>query len=215
MNRIAADAGADVVVIGSHGKTWITEVLLGSIGDAVLRHSAVPVLVIKVNRLRELPLAQCGAACGGMFASLLLASDFSEASEPATATVVEAARRVRGVVHVTHVIVASRALPLQPHLLDEHRSEAERHLAALVTRLREAGAADVTSSLHTDHPVTGILTEIEAREPTMVVVGTHGRGYMAGMLLGLVAHEVARRSPVPVLVVPRRWTPRPRTEPGA
>jgi nucleotide-binding universal stress UspA family protein len=210
MNRIAADAGADVVVIGSHGKTWIAEVLLGSIADAMLRHSIVPVLVIKVNRLRDLPLAQCGSACGGMFGELLLASDFSEASEPATAAVVEAARRVRGVVHVTHVVEASRALPLEQHLLDEHRSEAQQRLGALVERLREAGASGVTSSVRTDHPVTGILTEIEIHQPTMVVVGTHGRGHLAGMLLGSVAHELARRSPMPVLVVPRGWKPTPR-----
>ena len=215
MNRIAEDADADVVLIGSHGKSWIAEVWLSSIGDAMLRHSTTPVMVVKVNRLRELPLEECGHACRGMFASLLLATDFSEASAPAVEAVVEATRTLRGSVHLTHVVEETRGLPLKEHLLEEHRVAATAQLESLGDRLREAGAGEVTLSVRTDHPVTGILAEIEARQPTMVVVGTHGRGHLAGLMLGSVAHEVARRSPVPVLVVPHNWAPRRRAVPGA
>ena len=42
LNRIVTDVDADAVVIGSHGASWLREVLLGSVADAILRHSARP-----------------------------------------------------------------------------------------------------------------------------------------------------------------------------
>ena len=50
LNRIATDVNADAIVIGSHGASWLREVLLGSVADAILRHSTRPVLVLKVDR---------------------------------------------------------------------------------------------------------------------------------------------------------------------
>lgn len=40
------DLGADLIVIGSHGRKGIKKLLLGSVAQAVLAESAVPVLVV-------------------------------------------------------------------------------------------------------------------------------------------------------------------------
>jgi nucleotide-binding universal stress UspA family protein len=42
----ADDQDADLVVLGSHGRTGLTEVLLGSVAAAVTQHTARPVLVV-------------------------------------------------------------------------------------------------------------------------------------------------------------------------
>jgi nucleotide-binding universal stress UspA family protein len=43
----AGDYGADLIVIGSHGRGGLTRLVLGSVAEGVLRHCTVPVLVIK------------------------------------------------------------------------------------------------------------------------------------------------------------------------
>src|SRR5450756_184895 len=58
IERIAREEGAELVVLGSHGASWVREVWLGSIADAILRHVQLPVMVIKVNRLIGLPREQ-------------------------------------------------------------------------------------------------------------------------------------------------------------
>ena len=47
---VARREGADLIVIGSHGRGGIPRALLGSVTEGVLRHSAVPVLVTRVLR---------------------------------------------------------------------------------------------------------------------------------------------------------------------
>jgi nucleotide-binding universal stress UspA family protein len=44
---IAKEWPADVVVVGSHGRSGIPRVLLGSVAEAVMRHAPCPVLVIR------------------------------------------------------------------------------------------------------------------------------------------------------------------------
>jgi nucleotide-binding universal stress UspA family protein len=45
--RAATDAHADLVVVGSHGRTGLAHALMGSVAEAVLRHAAVPVLIVR------------------------------------------------------------------------------------------------------------------------------------------------------------------------
>ncbi len=51
-HEIAAAArewGADVIVIGSHGRRGVTRALLGSVAEAVMRHASCPVLVVRAR----------------------------------------------------------------------------------------------------------------------------------------------------------------------
>ncbi|HEY3833789.1 MAG TPA: universal stress protein [Acidimicrobiia bacterium] len=50
---VAEHIGADVIVIGSHGKNWIKRVLLGSVSEYVVHHAKCPVLVVPAPRDRE------------------------------------------------------------------------------------------------------------------------------------------------------------------
>ncbi len=45
--RVAKEENASLIVIGSHGKSNVEEMLLGSVSEAVVRHSTQPVLVVK------------------------------------------------------------------------------------------------------------------------------------------------------------------------
>ncbi len=43
----AREAQADVIVIGSHGRTGLSHVLIGSVAETVVRHADCPVLVVR------------------------------------------------------------------------------------------------------------------------------------------------------------------------
>lgn len=47
--QIATSWPADLVVIGTHGRTGIDRILVGSVAEAVLRHVTCPVLVVRAG----------------------------------------------------------------------------------------------------------------------------------------------------------------------
>ena len=46
--QVADEAGADLIIMGSHGRTGIQKVMLGSVAQNVLTQSPIPLLIIKV-----------------------------------------------------------------------------------------------------------------------------------------------------------------------
>ncbi|QLH79382.1 universal stress protein [Halosimplex rubrum] len=45
--EVADESGVDQIVMGSHGRSGVTRVLLGSVAEAVVRRSPVPVTVVR------------------------------------------------------------------------------------------------------------------------------------------------------------------------
>jgi nucleotide-binding universal stress UspA family protein len=52
---VARDLGVDVVVVGSHGKGFLSRVLLGSVSEHVTRHAPCPVLVVRPREAKSKP----------------------------------------------------------------------------------------------------------------------------------------------------------------
>ncbi|MCX4825650.1 universal stress protein [Streptomyces sp. NBC_01142] len=71
--------------------------------------------------------------------------------------------------------------------------------SALVRAVRRSAALKVTSELTADDPVTALIEA--SRGASAVVVGSRGRGELAGLLLGSVGLAVAARAGSPVIVV--------------
>ncbi len=203
MERVAREEHAEAVVIGSHGSSWVKEVWLGSIADAILRHVTLPVLVMRANRLREMPPERCAHFCNSLFDKVLLATDFSPATGGAVDAVRELARQ-GAEVRLVHVQEHSRIFPHLATRLDEFNREDSRRLEELAGELRRLGAREVSQEVRTDHPVRGVLAAIGEWQPRLVIVGRYGRGGVTSRLIGSTSHDVARGSPVPVLVVPSK-----------
>ncbi len=70
--RHAAECGADLIVIGTHGRTGVERQLMGSVAEKILRDAPCSVLIVK------LPKAQSQS---GKFKAVLLAADPATASQ--------------------------------------------------------------------------------------------------------------------------------------
>ena len=46
--RVAKESGADLIVMGTHGRTGLSRLLIGSVAEAVLRRATCPVLTLRV-----------------------------------------------------------------------------------------------------------------------------------------------------------------------
>ncbi|ELY52599.1 universal stress protein [Natronolimnohabitans innermongolicus] len=87
---------------------------------------------------------------------------------------------------------------------DEIQKHHENRAEELLTQARET-AAEHDVEIETDHVIGGVSRSIvdyaEEHDVDHVVIGSHGRTGASRILLGSVAENVARRSPVPVTIV--------------
>jgi nucleotide-binding universal stress UspA family protein len=124
------------------------------------------------------------------FKSILVAIDLGDTWLRAYDTAIDLASRLRVPLEIVHVCAPSTS-----------SVAAQARLAQLV---EEAGARGVMARAHLEEetPVVGLLACIDRVEPMMVVVGSHGRHGLQRAIHGSVSDALARKSPVPVLVVP-------------
>ena len=47
--KTAAEYGADIVVMGSHGRSGLGKLIMGSVAENVLHNSKVPLLVVPIS----------------------------------------------------------------------------------------------------------------------------------------------------------------------
>lgn len=140
---------------------------------------------------------------------ILLATDFSDASEEATRAAHAIAARDRAAFGICHVIPpplpANAQVPawLGGHLLDHDtaRKAATEALARRAAELSTGGVpAPVEAFLEEGDPYAAILLRAETFAADLLVVGSHGRTGLARVLLGSVAEKVVRHAPCAVLV---------------
>ena len=61
--RVAEEQHCDLIILGTHGRTGLSRVLLGSVAEDVVRHSRFPVLTLKTPTLLDAPSLQSAEAC--------------------------------------------------------------------------------------------------------------------------------------------------------
>jgi len=137
---------------------------------------------------------------------ILLAIDGSEVSQRALASLIEHVRwfSEKPAVHLLHVHlpvpVGLAVSHISPEVLDRYyREEGEAVLADSVQRLRDYGLA-VTQHVHVGQPAEVIVKLANELGCDLICLGTHGRGAVAGAMLGSVAGKVIHLATTPVLL---------------
>jgi nucleotide-binding universal stress UspA family protein len=141
---------------------------------------------------------------------ILVATDFSEASNAALVYGRELARTFGATLEVLHVVEDIAAafidFPLYPEL-DRMQAEAEAsahdQLNAVLSPADRQALYAKTVVLTSTSPAATIASYAREAMPRidMIVMGTHGRGAVAHFVMGSVAEKVVRTAPCPVLTI--------------
>jgi nucleotide-binding universal stress UspA family protein len=206
--RRIGDVHADVVVMASHGRTGLSRAWLGSVADGVLRHSTVPVLM-----LRPIEGKTRRDAAHHLFKRILVPVDGSALSTEVFAAGTSLAKCSGARVWLLRVfqpiplISTEAGVPYAyvPTLIDDPATkrvadEAKDQLHEIARRLHEESGAEIDPQMIIEPRVApAILDFARAHEIDVIAMSTHGRG-MSRFLLGSVADKVLRGSGLPMLL---------------
>lgn len=185
IGEVARETGADVIVMGTHGRSGFKRLVLGSVTEAVL--NSAPALVLTVHR--DLPRRK------GLFRRILCASDVSERTTRTMAVATAFADESAKLLTVLNVIEDGR---------ESATGDLERAALAGLRSLIPDEARD--SYRIEEHVAFGeadreILRLASEEDADLIVMGTHGRAGL-GALFGSTVRGVVRDAKCPVLLVP-------------
>lgn len=141
-------------------------------------------------------------------ATIVVPTDFSDASEQALRYGKAMAKAFGASLHVLHVVQEPFAQPWAVEaygfslatLQDEWVKEATARLEQAVPEAERA-ALKATLVTRLGHPYLEILRYADEQKAGLIVMGTHGRGPLGHMVMGSVAERVVRKAACPVLTV--------------
>jgi nucleotide-binding universal stress UspA family protein len=201
LNGVAQQYGASLIIIGSHGKSRWREGVLGTFSGAVLHNVQFPLLILPV-RVTDGQEPSCLWHCTELLSHLLFPTDFSQTAAEAMCYL--ELLTPRGVTRVTllHALMPPPGKAGDPQGAAEAAAVARNFLDLLQGRLEAAGAPQVQTRVAVGHPVSVILELLKTTDISLIVLGTLGKGAIAEISLGSVAHNISRFAPCPILVIP-------------
>lgn len=197
----AANGGANLIVMASHGRGVMGRLLHGSVADRVAREASVPVMVVRAAQ-------QPGPV---EIARLVLPLDGSPLAEQSIPVATTLARRlaiplllVRAVNMadlMPPAIGMGEAIPFQIYdeTEDEMNKEATSYLDAQAAQLGQQGFTVSTRVL--SGPAASAIGDV-TQPGDVVVLCSHERTGLARWLMGSVAEELVREDDCPVILVP-------------
>ncbi len=180
VNDVANEHDADLIVMGSHGTSGIKEVLVGSNTEKVVRHSDIPVLVIKHNPILF------------DFENGVFASDFSD---DAVAPYLKAKTTFNKLGAKMHLVYVN-----SPDGNFRSSSEIDKRVADFLKKADGdlEGLRDV--NVVSDYSIEkGILNFANVIGADVIAVATHGRKGLAHFFEGSISEDIANHSTLPVM----------------
>jgi nucleotide-binding universal stress UspA family protein len=201
----ADKTAADLIVMGTHGRSGFDRWLLGSVTEKVLRRASVPVLTVPALAPDVAPDSTA------TFRRVLCAIDFSDCSRTALDYAASFARDANGTLILFHsvellpIIYEPTAVGAPPFERDRPELErsAREHLRRLVPESLRQGIT-VEEAVGSGKPYVEILRLAEERTVDLIVLGVHGHGVIDRLIFGSTAGHVVRQAACPVLTVRQR-----------
>jgi nucleotide-binding universal stress UspA family protein len=195
----AAALPADLIVMGTHGRSGFERLILGSVTEKVLRQAPCPVLAVPP------PVVSAGQL---PYKRLICPVDFSESSMAALRFACSLAGQAGAHLTIVHVFdwqpdhdVMMARFDTAGYF-DAVEQQARERLEGLVAEVRVACNPETVTAR--GKPYRAILTLAEAKEADLIVLGVRGRNPIDLALFGSTANHVVRGARCPVLTVPAR-----------
>ena len=194
--RAAAATDSDLIVMGTHGRTGLRRLLLGSVTEAVVRHSATPVLVVPGTSP-----APRGPATAG---TVLCGVDFSASSPRAIEYAASLAAGSGARLLLAHVLEWSEEQDPLPstggHRLPTSEDDAVARLNELITDEMRTGCSPAVA-LGYGEPGDELLRLRQHHDADVIVLGITRRSAIDLTVFGSTARRVIRDAERPVLTV--------------
>jgi nucleotide-binding universal stress UspA family protein len=179
---------ADLIVVGCGGRGGPRGRPLGSISSALIHHARCPVALIHASGIPD-----------RTDAPVLVGVDGSPCSELATAIAFDEASRRNVGLTVLHACSDASLLRFPERAWPTWKAAQEQALTQRLEGWRQRYPdVAVQPILVPDEPARRLLQYSDSAQ--LLVVGSHGRGGYAGMLVGAVAAGVAQSARIPVIV---------------
>jgi nucleotide-binding universal stress UspA family protein len=198
----AAGMNADLLVIGTHGRSGFERLVLGSVAEKVLRKARCPVLSVP----RRLPDAVPSGPV--LFKEIVCAVDFSDCSMQALNYAASLAQEADGRLTVVHVLAPELVGQIgigEEHLnlaaLQRQREDEARQLLEKAVPHSATAYCTVEPLLPRGTPWREILRIASDRRAELIVMGVQGRGAADLLFFGSTAHHLVRQAACPVLTL--------------
>jgi nucleotide-binding universal stress UspA family protein len=194
LGQIAAEAGADLLVVGAHGAHPVRALVVGTTAQKLLRVAPCPVLVVK----RPPPFD---------YRTVLVPTDFSAPAR--AALIATAALLPQAHLHVAHAFELPYDGLMRYAAVDAaavahyHAAARERLTQDLADWTAAAGIAPARRTLHVEHgyPPTQVEGWIASTRADLVVIAAHGKSELEATLLGSVSLHTVLAATCDVLLL--------------
>ena len=185
----ARELGADLVIMGSHSRRSIWDVVLGNTAEKVAKSAPCPVLIVSHQPPHTNEAMQ----------RILLATDFSPHSDVVQKVAVSLAKGEGQTLGVLTV-------------LDPGEVEAAANQdAEWVIASAQIYGVQTQKLIRHGRPAEEIVQAARDMRADVIVMGSHGQRSIWEVLLGGTAEGVAKSAPCPVLIVSHRLSPESET----
>ena len=189
---------ADLIVLGTHGRSGFERLYLGSITEKVLRKAHGAVMTVPPRAPDAMPRGPAA------FTRILCAIDFSDCSKLALDYALSLARHNGAALTMTHVVethpLYADFAPAVTIDLDAWTRDARARLHAMVPDAVRA-CCRVAEVVHEGKPHREILQLAKTLDADLIVLGVRGRGAADMFFFGSTTHHVVREARCAVLTL--------------
>jgi nucleotide-binding universal stress UspA family protein len=144
-----------------------------------------------------------------MFKHILLPTDGSELSEAAIQKAIQLAKSINAKVTGFHVILPFHVFTTKTQMVEDTREQyereskiqAEQFLGVIKKAAEKAGVSCAADYATSNHPYEMIINAAEKEGCDLIMMASHGRRGVQGVLIGSETQKVLTHTKIPVLVV--------------
>ena len=208
VGRVAAEAGADMIVMGSHGHTGFMNLLFGSVTQAVLASCSTPLLVLRSDAVPKKDSLKLGIALDGskygLAAVRFVVKHLALFGLAPTLTLIHVVPDLSSL-RVPGAFADAPVPGFQPEQVAEMQRAAFERAFAPARRLLKASALQVTEAKLTgNNPGDVIAAYATKNKLDILALGSHGEGAFTASVLGSVATRVASKCHNALLFIRQR-----------
>ncbi len=189
--QTAANEGVDLIVMGTHGRTGLQRLYLGSVAERVVREASVPVFVVKQKEREFIDVNDPEAK--PRLEKILCPVNFTPIARLALMHAADIAARFNA--HLTVLYIDEQRRELNE---EEAKERICQWLPAEVVN-----RCSLEPAVRSGNAAEQIVALAREGNYDLLVFGAERRSFLKAILFGTTTEALLRSSPIPMLIIPR------------